>query len=251
MGTEYLIILIIILLGFSIRGFLGFGFSAVVFPCLLVAGFDKPEILTVYFESIVSILFGIKYFKKDKLVLVARLLGYSIIGVIIGLLAKSFLGFSATFFHLTPLLLTLAILLAIKLIPSKATLLSNASFLGVLAGIMANWSGVAGPPIVIYSLAKKEEYVNMKSILSMYFMCLYLFTFATFSINNDISSWLDQYFHLLIFGAVLIFIAKLRYWMLSNKLDGWLEHYSDRVYTIAYYVLLVICCIPILKYLVG
>ena len=74
MMESYLILLFILLVGFSIQAVLGYGFAIVAFPLLLSYGFERPAFLTIVFDFPVSILFGVHYFQKEQLKTISRLL---------------------------------------------------------------------------------------------------------------------------------------------------------------------------------
>jgi len=247
---SYFILLFIVLVGFIIQGVLGYGFAIVAFPLLLSYGFDQPAFLTIALDFVVSLLFGIHYFQKEQLKTISRLLLYSFTGVLLGALVK-WLTVSNKLLYLIPLGISVCLLL-IANYGSKRLLnkISNPKLLGGLSGIMTNWSGIGGPPIVIYAMTNQEKYIDIKSLLAMYFMCLYVFTAVIMQFQEGMNYWTVPNIKLFCFGIMVILISKFLYNQVSNQLDGFLNNRSEWYKKVSFVVLLVICLIPIAKELI-
>lgn len=245
---EVLIILLLtILLGFVIQGVLGYGFAAVVFPILLINGFEQPTFLTVLLQLIVSSLFGYHYFQKDKLPIIGRLLLFSILGVLLGIALKQVV-INQKFLYYSPLVISVVILLIVHFSPKQfLDKINNPKLLGGLSGLMTNWSGIGGPPIVIYALSNQKKYVDIKSLIFMYFVCLYGFAFITMQVEIGFNYWSPTNLQLLGSSIVFILILKYLYNFTSKRLDNYLNNHTERFKNISVFILMLICLMPIIK----
>lgn len=242
-----IILLLTVLFGFIIQGVLGYGFSAVVFPILLISGFEQPTFLTVTLQLIVSSLFGYHYFQKQQLPIIGRLLMFSFLGILLGIALKQVVV-NQKFLYYTPLLISVIILLLVNF-SSKQFLekLNSPKLLGGLSGLMTNWSGIGGPPIVIYAISNQKKYVDIKSLLSMYFVCLYGFAFITLQLEIGLKYWSSTNLQLLGYSVIFVLILKYLYNFTSKRLDNYLNDHTERFKNVSVFILMLICLMPILR----
>lgn len=243
------ILILILFIGFLCRSVLSFGFSAVIFPLLIIANFQNPHILTIIFETVISLFFGVKYFNLKIFKTLFSLIFYSIFGVFVGfILVKRINNNELTF--VIPILITIVLTLLImnNSLLSKLKIFKSKYFLGSLSGLMTVWSGISGPPIVLYTLSKEKDYLDFKSLLSMYFLILYITvsTIIGFEQFNNIS---QNDYNVVLLGVFAVLIFCYFYNKIDKAIDSYLSKKNKLLRQSAFWFLLLICSISIFKIL--
>ena len=197
--TQFVVVAIACFLAGVVRGFSGFGLSALLMAAL-AAMIAPVELIPVCYilEGAASVLMFRGGVRDADMSIVWGLAICSAIGTPIGLLATVSLPVEIS--KIVALLIVLGLTLA-QLFHVNARFLASRSGLyitGLAAGVVTGLASVGGLVIALYVLASKFEPKTMRATLAM-FLCLTMFTSAVYLILYDVMNQLA-----VVRGAIMI-----------------------------------------------
>lgn len=206
--TSYVVIFFIILIGSTIHGATGFGFSLFVMPLLTLLLPVKTTTIVVL--NLVFILVTIIFFRMKKHINI-QLIKYVILGTISGRTAGFLILERLNNDILQTLLGIVLIIISIYFIFYSTTIKTRPTMLkgivaGIISGILGGIFNVGGPPLVLFFLSATEDKKEYQASLQAVFMIVCLYSIL---LHNLYGNYNYQVLKLTFFGVVAVGLGSM------------------------------------------
>ncbi len=205
MSSEYIIILLIILISTILRATFGFGDALIAMPLLtLVIGVKTAAPLSAFISLAVAIWIVLQERKSPKITGFKRILISTIIGIPIGL---TFLkGTNETLVKGVLAIILIAFSLFKLFNPQLFELKTDkySPIFGLFSGILGGAYNSNGPPIIIYGTLRRWESERFRTILQGIFLPTNLFIIAGQGIAG---LWTEQVGILFLLSLPLVILS--------------------------------------------